>query len=63
MALHESVAAIEASERSLQEAENALNEAQEKLHLSQPIKEAIKAHNDTNHYDAWLRKLLEGSHV
>lgn len=54
----ESIAARKDAEVSARRAEADLARAERKADESIPLAEALQAHNDANHYDAWIESLL-----
>lgn len=59
----EARAAHDAAEESRQQALSDLASADEKLQESLPIIEAIRSHNERNHYDEFLRQLTTRAFV
>ncbi|MET8114045.1 DUF7620 family protein [Streptomyces prasinus] len=56
----ESEAAVEASERSLQEAQAGALQADTKLAEARRVKEQIRAHNVANNYSDWIEGIVLG---
>lgn len=52
--------AKESAEESRAQALEDLARSKERLQESRPTIEALQAHNEKNHYDEWLRSLVEG---
>lgn len=55
----EAQAAHDSAKESEKQAKLDLEKAKDKLKESLPVIRAIKAHNDENHYDEFLKKLSE----
>jgi hypothetical protein len=53
--------AKDSSERSKEQALEDLAKSEEKLQESLPVIEALRDHNERNHYDEWLRSLTQGT--
>ena len=54
----EAIAARAAAERSSLRADEDLARAERKADEAAPLIETLQAHNETNHYDAWIEGLL-----
>lgn len=54
----ESIAARKAAEASARRAEEDLARAEQKANETRPLIESLQAHNEANHYDAWIESLL-----
>lgn len=54
----ESIAAREAAEASGRRAEEDLARAERKADEARPLIETLREHNEANHYDAWIERLI-----